>query len=64
MNRRGNIQIGDLVLLQNDAGHKLENLFKGPYSVKEIDDMGNCTLLLDSSKTVKVHKNRLKIFNT
>lgn len=30
------IKIDDLVLLKNDAGHKLDSLYRGPYLVKEI----------------------------
>ena len=54
-----NFSLNDLVLLNNEAGHKLDSIYKGPFKVIEIrtdsikieDDMG---------KTELVHKNRLK----
>ena len=57
------VQIGDLVLVENNGGHKLEQLFKGPYSVENIDSNGNCSLSLSDRRNIEVHKNRLKLFN-
>lgn len=51
--------IGDLVLVKNDnSTNKLEELFKGPYSV--IKDEGTNIVLKDNRKEVTVHKNRVK----
>jgi len=57
-----NIQLNDMVYLENDAGHKLENVFKGPYQVIGIDEMGNCTLKI-GKKPITVHRNRIKTQN-
>lgn len=65
-NERANsiqIALNDLVLVQNEAGHKLEPIYKGPYSVVSIDERNNVTLAGDDGKTFKVHKNRLKRYN-
>lgn len=32
------LEIGNLVLLKNDSGHKLDNQYLGPYKVIEIGD--------------------------
>lgn len=37
------LRIDDLVLLRNDAGHKLESLYNGPYRVKTVDNP-NCVI--------------------
>lgn len=58
-----NLKSGDLVLLEDNAGHKLEPLFKGPYRIMEIDEMGNCLLELENKRTMKTHKNRLRKYN-
>lgn len=58
------VKIGDLVLLEDNASHKLEPLFKGPFEIKELDDHGNCLLALDDARTMKVHKNRLRQFQS
>lgn len=52
----------DLVLLKNDAGHKLESLYKGPYLVKEVCEP-NCILEDDEHKQQLIHKDRLKKLN-
>lgn len=56
------IGVHDLVLFEDTAGHKLSNLYKGPYEVVAIDDKGNCTLILNNGKNVVIHKNRLRKF--
>jgi len=56
------ISIGDNVLVKNEAGHKLENLYKGPYQVTGIDNLGNCEINT-GQKTIIIHKNRLKLVN-
>lgn len=54
------IGVGDLVLFEDTAGHKLANLYKGPYKVVSIDNRGNCSLILNNGKHVIIHKNRLR----
>ena len=55
-----NIQVDDMVLLRDDAGHKLDSLYKGPYRVLETDNIGNCKIEVNKKKVI-VHKNRLKL---
>lgn len=55
-----NIKLGDLVLFEDTAGHKLANLYKGPYKVVSMDNKGNCSLILNNGKQVTIHKNRLR----
>lgn len=50
----------DMVYLENDAGHKLDHVYKGPYEVMQVDNFGNCELKINE-KLVKVHKNRLRV---
>lgn len=54
------IQLNDKVYLYHDASHKLDSVFKGPYQVIEADNRGNCKIT-NGSKTLTVHKNRLKL---
>lgn len=54
------IRVHDMVYLKNEASHKLDSVFKGPYQVIELDDRGNCKIQI-GSKTQIVHKNRLKL---
>ena len=59
-----NFKIGDLVLLRNDIGHKLEESYKGPYKIKNIDLRNNVTIVdKKNNKEQVVHKNRLKLYN-
>ena len=59
-----NFRIGDLVLLKNEAGHKLETQYKGPYKIKKIDLRNNVTIFdKKTNKTQIAHKNRLKLYN-
>ena len=54
-----NLEIMDKVLLRDNAAHKLEPMFKGPYQIKEINntnaEIEDCT----TGKCLTVHKNRL-----
>lgn len=56
------IKIGDRVLLDIQDRRKLDSLYKGPYVVREIDRV-NC-IIESNNKTIKVHKNRLRKFDT
>ena len=56
-------KIGDKVLLRNEAGHKLDNKYLGPFSVVRIEDDGNVLILGKKNKKQVVHRNRLKIYN-
>lgn len=58
--RRANcldLQIDEFVYVRNEAGHKMQNVKKGPYKVIEVDNE-NCIILKDGKK-VKYHKNML-----
>lgn len=57
------LNLGDLVLLRNEVGHKLENRYEGPYKVIEIRDNDNIIIEIKGNRKQKVHKNRLKLFN-
>ena len=57
------ISIGDKVLVKDEAGHKLDNKYSGPFLIIDKDNTNNF-VLTDNSKTFKVHKSRLKIFDT
>lgn len=50
----------DLVLLKNETGNKLSELYSGPYSV--IRDLSPNVELLMNGKSNIVHKNRTKLF--
>jgi len=56
-----NIKIGDKILVKNDAGHKLDNNYIGPFTVIEVDNHNNCTIK-DKNKLVKINKSRIKPF--
>lgn len=51
-------KVGDLVLLRNDAGSKLENVYEGPFEVVDINEP-NC-IILYKQNLVEVHMDRLK----
>lgn len=57
------IEVNDLVLLRNEAAHKLEPLYEGPYKVKSISQP-NCTIINEKNKEYVVHSDRLKRFNS
>jgi len=56
---------GDKVLLHNEKAGKLDSLWAGPYTIYEIDPNG-CTAIIELSKKkkVKVHVNRLKVYQS
>ena len=57
-----NLNINDLVLLKDEASHKLDPIYNGPFVVKEIN---NCNVTLeDKTKNRKfvVHKNRVRYY--
>ena len=57
-------KIGDLVLVKNEVGHKLDRQYKGPFEIINIDLRNNVTLVdKKTNKEQIVHKNRLKIFS-
>ena len=49
-----------MVYLKDETNHKLDSIFKGPYKVIETDHFGNCKIDT-KSKSIVVHKNRLKL---
>lgn len=57
------VAIGDLVLIKNEVGHKLDKLYMGPFKVIGVDSKNNCTVLDNKNKVSKIHKNRLKKYN-
>ena len=57
-----NIDIGDLVYLKNENRKKLDNPYKGPYEVIELNGVN--TKIKIGSNVKKVHNNRLKKYNT
>lgn len=57
------IKIGDEIKIRDEAGHKLEPLYRGPFTVDSIE--GKNVIAFDKSgKKIKVHKNRVKIYNS
>lgn len=59
-----NIKLNDKVMLRNEARHKHEPMFKGPYIVIGIDEPNAIIKDENSNKTRTVHKNNLNIFKT
>lgn len=58
-----NFTIGDLVLLKNETGHKLDKQYLGPFRIKEILLKENVNIIdIKTNKEQVVHKNRLKIY--
>lgn len=56
-----NFKIGDSVLVRNDAaGNKNDELFKGPFAV--LEDKGPNIVIKIGNKTSEIHKNRVKLF--
>lgn len=54
------IKINDLVLITDEARHKLDPLFNGPFIVKNIN---NCNVTLEDRNKLKefvIHKNRIR----
>lgn len=59
------LQIGDLVLLKNEVGHKLENRYLGPFTVVELRNNSNVTIEDNKKKKAQtVHRDRLKHYST
>lgn len=62
-----NFQVGDRVLLRNDAlrrgrSRKLSPPFQGPYLVTDVSGV-NCTIQINQKgRKLKVHKNRLRLY--
>lgn len=56
------VKVGDRIKIKNEAGHKLENIYRGPYTVIEVDDK-NVKCTDTNNKTIIAHKNRCLIFN-
>lgn len=53
-------RIGQLVLLRNDSGLKMDPLFKGPYEILEIKSPN--VAIKVNNKITYVHKNRIKMY--
>lgn len=56
-----NYKEGDLILVKNEVGNKLNELYNGPYIV--IKELSPNVLLNKNGKEVIVHKNRTKLYN-
>lgn len=52
---------GDLLLLKNQVGNKLDRIYNGPYKV--LKDMTSNVEILKDNKSIIVHKNNTKLFN-
>ncbi len=52
--------IGDKILLKNEAGNKSEPIYKGPYIVTQINSPN--IVIRIGKKFVEVHKNRVKLY--
>ena len=57
-----NIDIGDLVYLKNENRKKLDNPYKGPYEVIELNGVN--TRIKIGFNVKEVHNNRLKKYDT
>lgn len=56
-------EIGDYVLLREEANHKHQELYSGPYQIVSMDAFNSVIRNLDGrAKEVKVNKNRLKLY--
>lgn len=51
---------GDFVLLKNQTGHKLDNIYLGPYKV--LKDLSPNVEILKNNKSYIVHKDNTKLF--
>lgn len=56
------VGVGDKVLLRDEARHKHESIFKGPYVVTEINEP-NLTIKDQNGRTKIVHKNNVNKLN-
>jgi len=50
------LKIGDKVTLRNEAGHKLDPVYLGPYTVETIEDRYNIIIKYKKQKKQEVHK--------
>ena len=56
---------GDKVLLRNEKAGKLDSLWARPYTIYELDPNGSTVIIeLSKKKKMKVHVNRLKIYQS
>jgi len=56
---------GDKVLLlRNEKAGKLGSLWAGPYTIYEIDPSGSTVTIELSKKKMRVHVNRLKVYQS
>ena len=55
------LRIGEIVLVKNNAGHKMENQYSGPFKIIDVTEQ-NCTVIDNRRKHITVHKNRIKIY--
>lgn len=51
---------GDLILVKNESGNKLDNIYEGPYTV--IEDISPNVKINKNDKIDVIHKNRTKLF--
>ena len=58
------LEKGDLVLIRNEAGHKLESKYLGPFKVIDLRLNGNVIIEDNKKKKQLVHRDRLKIYNS
>ena len=58
------LEKGDLVLIRNEAGHKLESKYLGPFKVIDLRLNGNVIIEDNKKKKQLVHSDRLKIYNS
>lgn len=56
------LNIGDKVMTRNEAGHKHEAVYKGPYVVTEVQEP-NVKLRDENGREKFVHKNNVKSCN-
>lgn len=54
------IKPGDKILVTNENRSKFDNVYKGPYVVKSINDV-NCTYENEKGKSMTIHKNRVHL---
>lgn len=53
--------IGDFVVVKNETGNKLDNIFKGPYEIIKVEDKN--LIIRVRNRNVKVNKDNVKIYN-
>ena len=57
------LEVGDRVLVRNESGHKLDNMYAGPFCVKAIKEPNVILFNENRKKEMVVHKNRLSKCN-